>query len=96
LIEGCTTVVEGGVRIALFVQPRASRVRFGPFHGDRIKIFITSPPVDGAANAAVIKLVAKTLGVAKSDVSITAGQSSRRKTVQVMGVDVASVAKAVE
>jgi uncharacterized protein (TIGR00251 family) len=65
-------------------------------HGDRVKIAITTPPVDGAANQAVIKLIAKTLGVARGAVSITAGQTSRRKTVQVMGVDASSVADAIQ
>ena len=92
----CTSPVEGGVRISVLVQPRSSRLRFGPLHGDRVKIAITNPPVDGAANQAVIDLVAKTLGVAKRAVSITAGQTSRRKTVQVMGVDAASVKDAIQ
>ena len=77
--------------MALLVQPRASRRRLGPRHGDRIKVAITSPPVDGAANQAVIELVAKSLGVAKRDVAITAGHTSRRKTVEVMGVSCARV-----
>ncbi|MCP4449381.1 MAG: DUF167 domain-containing protein [Myxococcales bacterium] len=77
------TATKEGVRIALLVQPRASRVRFGPTHGDRLKVAITTAPVDGAANQAVVDLLAKTLGVAKRDISITAGHTSRRKTVEV-------------
>lgn len=86
---------DGGVRIALLVQPRASRVRFGPVHGHRLKIAITSAPVDGAANQAVIELVAKSLGVPKRNVSITTGQASRRKTVQVLGVEAATVVSSI-
>ena len=77
--------VEGGIRFDVLVQPRASRARLGPVHGDRIKIAVTSPPGDGEANAAVIALVAKALGVPRGAVEVIAGASSRRKTLQVHG-----------
>ncbi len=70
----------------VLVQPRASRAKIGPVHDGRLKIAVTSPPVDGEANAAVIELLAKALGVPKSRVEIVAGTSSRRKTVRVAGV----------
>ncbi len=76
-----------GIAFDVLVSPRASRSRLGPVHGDRIKLAVTAPPVDGEANAAVIELVAKALGVARAAVAITVGQSSRRKTVAVRGVD---------
>lgn len=93
--ESLATAIPGGVRIPILVQPRASRVRFGPIHGDRVKVAILSPPVDGAANQAVIALLAKTLGVAKRKVHITAGHTSRRKTVEVLGIGVAAVAESI-
>lgn len=83
--------IEGGVRLDLLVQPRASRSRFGPVHGDRIKVFVTCPPVDGAANQAVIELLSKTFARAKSDIEIESGHSSRRKTLRVMGIDLSAV-----
>jgi uncharacterized protein (TIGR00251 family) len=52
----------------------------------RLKVAVTSPPVDGEANAAVIELLAKSLGVARGAVTVIAGASSRRKTVRVAGV----------
>jgi uncharacterized protein (TIGR00251 family) len=67
------------------VQPRASRARFGPRHGDRIKLAVTAPPVDGEANAAVIELVAASFGVPRSAVEVIAGAASRRKTIRVRG-----------
>ncbi|MDQ3366131.1 MAG: DUF167 domain-containing protein [Myxococcota bacterium] len=70
----------------VLVQPRASREQIGPLHDGRIKIAVTSPPVDGEANAAVIELVADALGVAKSAVQVVSGQASRRKTLKVTGV----------
>jgi hypothetical protein len=74
------------VTFDVLVQPRASRAKIGPRHDGRIKIAVTAPPVDNKANAAVIELVAKALGVAKSAVEVIAGGSSRRKTLRVTGV----------
>ena len=84
-----------GVALDVLVQPRASRPRLGPIHGDRIKLAVTAPPVDGEANAAVIELVARALGVALAAVAVTAGHSSRRKTLAIRGVDAARVASAI-
>ena len=77
---------EAGVSVDLLVQPRASRERVGPVHGDRVKIAVTAPPVDGEANAAVIALLAKSLGVPRGAIEVVAGASSRRKTVRIRGV----------
>ena len=77
---------DGGVTFDVLVQPRASRARLGPVHDGRLKVAVTAPPVDGEANAAVIELLAKTLGVARGAVSVVAGASSRRKTVRIDGV----------
>jgi len=82
-----------GVRVDVLVQPRASRVRIGPMQGDRLKIAVTSPPVDGAANKAVIAALAKALCVPRRNVSITHGHSGRRKTVRILGVDRAAIAR---
>lgn len=82
--------------VDILVQPRASKSRFGPVHGDRIKVFVTSPPIDGEANKAVVALLSKLLGVAKRDVHITQGQQSRRKTVRVSGVTEAQIQEAIE
>jgi uncharacterized protein (TIGR00251 family) len=77
---------DGGITFDVLVQPRASRAKVGPVHDGRLKIAVTSPPVDGEANAAVIELLARTLGVARSAVSVVAGATSRRKTVRITGV----------
>lgn len=78
--------VAGGVTVDVLVQPRASRERIGPVVGDRLKVAVTAPPVDGEANAAVVALFAKALGVARSAVEIVQGQTGRRKTVRLAGV----------
>lgn len=82
---------EGAVTFDVLVQPRASRAKVGPLHDRRLKVAVTSPPVDGEANAAVIELIAKTLGVARGAVEVIAGASSRRKTLRVRGVTRAAI-----
>ncbi len=81
----------GGVCIDILVQPRASRARIGPVHGDRLKIAVTSPPVDGAANKAVVELLAKRLRCPKREVEVVGGHSSRRKTVRINGLTRAEI-----
>jgi len=81
----------GAVTFDVLVQPRASRAKLGPLHDGRLKVAVTSPPVDGEANAAVIELIAKTLGIGKGAVEVVAGASSRRKTIKVSGVTRAAV-----
>ena len=85
----------GGIAFDVLVTPRASRARLGPLHGDRIKLAVTSPPVDGEANAAVIELVAKAFGVPRSAVEVIAGAASRRKTIRVQGATAARLAELV-
>lgn len=81
----------GGVTIDILVQPRASRAKIGPVHDGRLKVAVTSPPVDGEANAAVIELLAKTLGIARGAVEVVGGATSRRKTVRIAGVTRAQI-----
>jgi uncharacterized protein (TIGR00251 family) len=79
------------VLLDVLVQPRASRVKLGPLHDGRLKVAVTAPPVDGAANSAVVEAVARALGVAKSHVEVVRGDSSRRKTLRIRGATVAAV-----
>ncbi len=72
--------------IDVLVQPRASRNQIGPVHDDRLKIAVTAPPVDGAANTAVVKLVASRLKCPRRDVEVVSGASSRRKKVRIRGI----------
>jgi uncharacterized protein (TIGR00251 family) len=81
----------GSVTVEVLVQPRASRAKVGPIHDGRLKVSVTSPPVDGEANAAVIELFAKQLHIAKGAIEVIAGASSRRKTLRITGVTAAAV-----
>ncbi|MBI3567242.1 MAG: YggU family protein [Gemmatimonadetes bacterium] len=82
---------EGAVRFAVRVQPRASRAGVDGVHGDALRVRVHAPPVDGAANDAVIAVLADALRVAKRDVRIVSGEGSRSKVVEVAGVSVEAV-----
>jgi len=73
-------------RISVYVQPRASKTMVAGMHDGCVKVRLAAPPVDGAANAALVEFVADCLGIAKSRVRIVSGQTSRRKVVEVDGV----------
>jgi len=76
-----------GMLFKVAVQPRGSKNEIVGLHGDAVKIRLTAPPVEGAANKMCIGFLAKTLKVSKSDVEIVKGQKSRSKTVLVRSVD---------
>lgn len=84
----------GSARINVYVQPRASKTVVAGMHDGCVKIRLAAPPVDGAANAALVEFVAEQVSVAKSRVRITAGLTSRRKTVEVDGVTAEELAGA--
>jgi len=73
-------------RISIYVQPRASKTMVAGMHDGCVKIRLAAPPVDGAANAALVEFVADQLQIAKSRVRVVTGQTSRRKVVEVDGV----------
>jgi uncharacterized protein (TIGR00251 family) len=81
----------GGVRFDVRVQPRARRTELAGLHGTALKVRVQAPPVDGAANAAVVALLADRLDVARSRVRVVAGMTSRTKVVEVDGVSAPAV-----
>jgi uncharacterized protein (TIGR00251 family) len=76
----------GRVRLSVRVQPRASRSEVVGIHGDALKIRLSAPPVDGAANAALIEFLADIFAVGRRSVRILAGESSRSKVVEIDGI----------
>jgi uncharacterized protein (TIGR00251 family) len=78
----------GGVRLHLLIQPRASVSEIVGLHAGRIKIRLAAPPVDGAANKALLKFLAKALKVSPTAVVIASGATGRRKAVTVGGVSI--------
>lgn len=89
------TYKDGSATFAVRVVPRASRTEIVGEIGGAVKVRLASPPVDGAANAELIKLFAKTLGVAKSDVEILSGQASKTKQLRIAGVTAEQIRNAV-
>lgn len=81
----------GTIRFAVRVQPRASRSETCGIHGGALKVRLQAPPVDGAANEALVELVAELLRIPRRQVRIVAGATSRSKVVEVEGVDRARV-----
>ncbi len=75
-----------GTRIRIRVQPRASHNRVEGTHGGRLKIRLTAPPVEGAANNALIAFLADLLDVPKRDITIVQGHRGREKVVEVEGL----------
>ncbi|PKQ38831.1 MAG: YggU family protein [Actinobacteria bacterium HGW-Actinobacteria-1] len=67
--------------------PKSNRDEIAGWRGGELSVRVTAPPEDGKANAAVCKVIAKALGVPKSAVSVTRGEASRHKTVEVEGVE---------
>jgi len=70
-----------GVKFKVFVQPRSSKNMIAGLHGDALKIKLTAPPVDNAANKMCIKFLSKSLQVSKSSIEIISGHTSRTKMV---------------
>ena len=76
------------ITLALRVQPRASRDEVSGIHGDRLKVRICAPPVDGAANRHLCRYLADLFGVPAASVRLVRGESGRDKTVEVTGTRV--------
>jgi uncharacterized protein (TIGR00251 family) len=81
-------------RIAVRLQPRASRDEIVGLRDRVLVVRVTAPPVDGRANGALCKLITRRAGVAASRVSVVRGERSRDKLVQVEGVDAEALAAA--
>ncbi|MBI5047726.1 MAG: YggU family protein [Deltaproteobacteria bacterium] len=75
-----------GILLRLYIQPRASKNEITGIHdGTALKIRLTSPPVEGAANSACIEFLADILEIRKSQLEIASGKKSRIKQVKITG-----------
>ena len=77
---------KNGIRLSAIIQPRSSNNKVTGIYNNALKIHLTSPPVDGAANKACIRFFSKLLGVSPSEITIVQGFSSRNKTIEVIGL----------
>ena len=82
-----------GLCLRVRVQPRASRTEILGARGDELRIRLQAPPVDRAANEALVRVIAEALGVSRSAVDIVSGLASRSKTVVIRGVAEADAAR---
>jgi uncharacterized protein (TIGR00251 family) len=80
-----------GLLLQVRVQPRASLARVEGVQGERLRLRVAAPPLEGAANAACIALLAKVLGIRRSQVHLHAGQKSRDKLFHIAGLTAAEV-----
>jgi uncharacterized protein (TIGR00251 family) len=79
-------------RLAVHVQPRAARSEVVGEHGGALKIRLAAPPVDNAANEALVAFVAERLGLPRRQVRLVGGLTNRRKLLEIDGMDAAAVA----
>lgn len=85
---------EAAIFLKIHLLPRASRDEICGLHGDALKIKVTAPPVEGKANMALQRFIAKKLNLAASQIEIMAGQRSREKILRISGISRAAVEKA--
>ena len=78
---------DGAVQFPVRVQPRSSRLGIVGLYGTSLKICVHAPPVDGAANAEIIAVLAKALKIPRRDIRIVSGEASRNKVVEVRGIN---------
>ena len=79
------------IRIEVYIQPRACATELDGTHDGLVKIRIAAPPVENAANLALIDFIARRLGIAKRDVRVVSGAASRRKMLEIEGVTAETV-----
>ena len=91
MIPGFMSTIPAGVRITLRVMPRAPRTALDGIRDGRLVVRVTAPPVDGAANEAVIAALAAGLDLPKRAIRIVAGERSRNKTAEVTGLSAAQL-----
>jgi uncharacterized protein (TIGR00251 family) len=78
---------DGDLLLDVHVQPRASRDEIAGLHGERLKIRISAPPLNDAANQYLCQWLSKQCGVAKTRVSVISGARARDKRIRIQGVD---------
>jgi len=88
---GFLKIVPDGVCLSLKVQPRASKNEIGDMTNGELKIKVTAPPVDAAANEALLRLLAQCLDCPRGAVQLVRGQTSRHKQVFIRGMSVEAV-----
>lgn len=81
----------GAIRLSIKLQPRASANEIGEALGDELRVKVTAPPVDSAANEALIRLLAERMGCGRNSFELVRGHTSRHKVVKITGMTVEAV-----
>ncbi|MGH8070052.1 MAG: DUF167 domain-containing protein [Candidatus Entotheonellia bacterium] len=76
------------VLLPVAVQPRASRNAVAGIHGNALKLLLTAPPVEGAANAACLHFLADLLGISRARLSVMKGMKARQKLIRITDMSV--------
>ena len=92
----CLRQADAGVEVFLYIQPRASRNKIIGLQGGELKVALTAPPVDGAANKACCLFIAKLCSLPRSCVKIIYGETSRHKRLLLEDADFLEVTRLVE
>jgi uncharacterized protein (TIGR00251 family) len=87
----CLRNTAAGVEIFLYVQPRASRSKIAGIQGEELKVALTAPPVDGAANKACRIFLARLCNIPRSRVLLVAGETSRHKRLLLEGANLRQI-----
>ena len=85
-----------GVLLSVKLQPRASANQIGQALGNELRIKVTAPPVDAAANEALLSLLAEALDCPKRSVELMRGQTSRHKLIKIQGISAEVIASKLE
>ena len=89
--QGFLRETEGRVLLSIKLQPRSSANQIGEPLGDELRVKVTAPPVDSAANESVVAFLAKRLGCSRGSVELIRGQTSRHKVIGISGMTTAEV-----
>lgn len=89
----CSQLPGGAVRLAVQIQANAKKTEVVGVLDDALKIKLAAQPVEGKANEALVKWLAATLGVSRSSVTLTHGQTNKRKLLEVAGVTLEDVVR---
>lgn len=90
---GFLSVQHNALLLAIKVQPRARRTELAGLLGSELKVRVTAPPVDSAANEAVLEFLAETLGIPTRQVTLVRGGTSTHKVIRIEGLDAAVAAQ---
>lgn len=92
MTDWVTAEDEAEATITVQVIPRAHRSEIVGVQGGALKVRISAPPVEGAANETLIEFLANTLGLRKRDIELLSGERSRRKRLRIRGLGAESIA----